>query len=269
VLVVVVAICITLLTLDLRGVGGVTDTARDRVTDALAPANDAAERALQPVKDAVNGITRYDDLRAENQRLQAEVERLRVGEQATAGLRNQVDALRQLMDLPRISDLPAVYASVVGRAPSNGDRTVQIDKGRDDGIEPGFPVVVGGSVLVGRVVEASARRASIRLVTDAQFSVGVKLVGDREIERGVATGDGGNRLSVSLIDPREPVMPGYLAVTGGPELKSMFPAELVVGTVAAVDVEPGELSQRVSVRPSLDVSGLEFVAVLLYRPPAG
>jgi cell shape-determining protein MreC len=68
---------------------------------------------------------------------------------------------------------------------------VEIDKGSNDGLEIGQMVVVG-QVLVGKITEVQSDRATVMLITDARFSVAVKVenVADEEApEDSVPAGD--------------------------------------------------------------------------------
>ena len=64
---------ITVITLDFRGQGaGVVESVRDVALDTFAPVQSVTDTVFSPVTNAWNGITNYDDLEAENARLQAE-----------------------------------------------------------------------------------------------------------------------------------------------------------------------------------------------------
>ena len=76
-------------------------------------------------------------------------------------------------------------------------REVEIDRGTDAGVDKGMPVVTGAG-LVGRVVEASKRRATVLLITDLSSNIGVRLTASGDV--GVAKGAGaGNDLPVDRI----------------------------------------------------------------------
>jgi rod shape-determining protein MreC len=174
--------------------------------------------------------------------------------------------LRGLLDLPGLEGIPAVYAEVASRAATNADQTLEIDRGADHGVEVGMPVVAAGSLLVGRVVEVSDSRSKVRLLSDPLFSVGVSL--PEVPEYGLATGAGaGEDVQVSLVDDTA-TRPGNIVTSSGTDqARSLVPKGLVVGVVSDVEEVQGELSLRVRVRPSVDLERLEFVAVLLWKPP--
>jgi rod shape-determining protein MreC len=126
-----------------------------------------------------------------------------------------------------------------------------------------MPVVTGDG-LVGRVVETSARRASVLLLTDRTSSIGIRLSGSGDV--GVAEGRGsGAPLEVDLIDPATKVRSGEVAVTSGLQ-QSVFPPGVPVGRVVLARARPGELRQEVEIRPLVDLRRLAFVEVLQWAP---
>ena len=67
---------------------------------------------------------------------------------------------------------------MVAGSPGNFESTIAVDKGMDDGIVSGMPVVAGDG-LVGRVVQASRKRATVLLLTDPNSGASVRLGLDR------------------------------------------------------------------------------------------
>ena len=244
--------------LDARG-PGVVDGVRDGAVDALAPVRSVTAGAVEPIGDLLAGIAGYDDLEQENAELRHRVDELE-GERAsrTSDRRALREALA-LLEVPWVGDVPAVGARVVGAPVSNLEETVELDKGSDDGIAEGMPVVAADG-LVGRVVEVSGRRSRVRLVTDPASAVGVRLVGSGD--PGSAEGEGPRRdLSLLFVEPGTEVERDELVVTSGLE-GAAFPADVPVGHVVEATTRPGELSQDVTVRPAADLDRLELVRVL-------
>ena len=263
-LLLLVLTAITLLTLDERSNGlGFIDAARDGARDLFAPVSEAADNAFQPVSDFFQGAIHYGDVRDENARL-----RDRLAEQEALVLRaadaeREREALLDLAQLDFVGDIPSVAARVV-RSPASGfDLTVRIDRGRDDGVAKGMPVVSGGG-LAGRVVDVSRRTAIVQLVTDSSSSVGVRLAVSGDV--GVAAGRGaGSTMRMDLVDPLTKVERGEAVVTSGLQ-NSVFPPGIPVGTVVAATASSGALQQDVTIEPSVDLRHLVFVKVLQWGP---
>lgn len=244
--------------LDARG-PGVVDAVRDGAVDALAPVRSVTGAVVEPVGDLLAGIAGYDDLEEENRDLQQRVDELEGAEQGGTSDRRALREALALLEVPWVGDVPAVGARVVGAPVSNLEQTVEIDKGSDDGVAEGMPVVAADG-LVGRVAEVSGRRSRVRLITDPASAVGVRLVGSGD--PGSAEGEGpGRDLSLLFVEPGTEVERDELVVTSGLE-GAAFPADVPVAHVVEAATRPGELSQDVSVRPAADLGHLELVRVL-------
>jgi rod shape-determining protein MreC len=251
--------------LDARG-PGVVDTVRDGAVDALAPVRSVTAGAVEPVGDLLAGIAGYDDLEQENERLRQRVDELEGERHASTSERRSLREALDLLEVPWLGDVPAVGARVVGAPVSNLEQTVELDKGSDDGVAEGMPVVASDG-LVGRVEEVSGRRSRVRLVTDPGSAVGVRLVGSGD--PGSAEGEGPERdLSVLFVEPGTEVEPDELVVTSGLE-GAAFPADIPVGHVVEATTRPGELSQDVTLRPAADLGRLELVRVLQWPLDGG
>ncbi len=216
---------ITVITLDFRGSGGgLIGAVRDGAADALSPVRSAAAAVLSPVRDAFAGLTSYARF---------------------------------------TGDLPKVAARVVSSPISNFEQTIELDQGSDHGIAVDMPVVTGAG-LVGRVASVSRTRSMVRLITDAESSVGVRLTRSGEVA--VAEGEGPNRLmSLSFVDPSADVDVLELVVTSGLD-NSVFPPGIPVGRVASVSAPAGQLQQDIEVRPVADLTRLSLVQVVQTEP---
>jgi rod shape-determining protein MreC len=253
---------VTIITIDVRGGGsGVLESVRSTARDAFAPVQTAADKVFSPVGDFFGGITRYGHLKAENARLRRDLAAAR-GASSTAGdaNRERQDLLKQA-HLSFANDIATVPARVVATSPSNFELTVQIDRGTGAGLAKGMPVVTGAG-LVGRLVEVSQERATVLLMTDPSFNVGIRFSGSGDV--GVARGQGTRQpLPVDLIDVGVKVAPQEVVVTSGLQ-GSVFPPGIPAGTVRTAHTPPGALQQNITIDPVADLRRLEFVKVLVW-----
>jgi len=262
-LVLLVLTSITVITLDFRGQsGGLLDSVRNTARDAFAPVQSAADSVFNPVGDFFGGVTRYGSLKAENARLRDDLAKARGESLRQAGSDRERQNLLALQNLVFAPGVGAVSARVVSTGPSNFQLTVTIDKGSDQKVDRGMPVVTGAG-LVGRVVDVSRSRATVTLITDRSSNVGIRFqsTGSLAIARGAGAG---RPLPVDLVDVATPVGAGEAVVTSGLQ-DSVFPPDIPVGRVRASKVEPGALSQDVTLDPVVDFSRIEFVKVLLWK----
>jgi len=166
---------VTLLTFDLRG-SSVIDGARDTALDVTAPLRSLGHTVAQPFANAWDGVFNYGDLERENEVLREQVE---AQEGASIAAEAQIRDYQELLEannLPNLSQIPTVVARVVGGPPSNWELTVEINQGSKAGIRVGMAVVTPAG-LVGRITRTTENRSVVRLISDPELSVAVKLVG--------------------------------------------------------------------------------------------
>ncbi len=176
-----------LITIDLRG-NTLLDAARDGFDRAMRPLEDAAEVVARPVRNAWRGMTEYDDLEAEKERLEAEIDSMRTNDIVARSIIDQLLRLRARLDLESPSDFSRVVASVIGQSPNNLDQIIEIDKGSDDGVRVGMPVVNLAGAVIGKVTSpVTSDRAQVMLVTDTNYAILVKIVRPEPLPEPVTT----------------------------------------------------------------------------------
>jgi rod shape-determining protein MreC len=164
-----------LITIDLRG-NALLDAARDGFDRAMRPFEDAAEVVARPVRNAWRGITQYDDIEDRNDLLQAEIDAMRTNDIAARSVIENWLRMQAMLDLESPGDFDRVAASVIGQSPNNLDQIIEIDKGTDDGLRVGMPVVNPAGALIGKVTDTTSDRAQVMLLTDTNYAVLVKIV---------------------------------------------------------------------------------------------
>lgn len=267
ILLLLVLTAITLVTVDTRANGGgLTGDVRAKAHDVFAPVQSATHAVLRPIGDFFAGAVNYGALKQENARLRDQLAQARGQALSAADAQRELQLLSEQAHLDFVGSIPTVTAQVVDTTSSNFEMSVQINRGTANGIAVDMPVVTGGG-LVGRVAEVSQRRATVLLLSDPAFSVGVRLTTNGEVF--LADGAGrGNPLSLELVNANTKVNPGDKLVTSGLQLEQ-YPKDIPVGTVKTVKVDPGQLQQSVTVTPTADLSRLEYVQVLQWSSQTG
>jgi cell shape-determining protein MreC len=166
-------VSITLIALDVRG-NRMIDRARSTAIDASAPLRKAGRAVGRPFANAWHGVTDYQDVKSENDRLRDQLEE-NEGKQisAEAAIRDYTE-LQAEAHLETVGNIPTVIAQVVGSSPTNLDSTVEINQGSDKGIQVGMPCVTPAGV-VGRIAAVTPDRSVVRLISSPEFRVGVRI----------------------------------------------------------------------------------------------
>ena len=265
IVILLVVTSIALITLDVREAGPITG-AKGVARDVVSPIASAADRVFSPVGDWIGGVGRAGSLRSENERLERDLEEARGSDAQQQALESENQELRELLDLPYVADSDAINAQVVSGAPGNFEWTVRLDKGTDSGVAEGMAVVAGKG-LVGKVVDATGDGATVLLMTDPEFGVGVVIQavgpdGQETRTSGFAIGRTGEDLvRLTNVDPTVQVAEDAYVWTSGANT-SQFPGSIPVGRVAKVEKRAGEIEQDILVKPQVDLDSLEFVKVL-------
>ena len=215
------------------------------------------------VQDFFTAPRDITSLRARNMELEAQVSQLQTQVIELQQRVSETEILAALVDFSR-SNPESTYraAAVIGRDPSPFLHYIIINRGSNDGIRRGMPVVTNQG-LIGRVDAVIADAARVQLVTDPASSVNVYLqnADTSAVLFGSVTGD----LSLDLISPNAIVEPGDLILTSG--LGGGYPSDLIIGQVVTIRTLEFELFQQATVQPAVDFSRLEIVLVIInFRP---
>jgi rod shape-determining protein MreC len=216
----------------------------------------AVQDFLTAPRDMASLRQRNAELEGELAELQAQVIQL---QQQVA----ETEILAALVDFSRANPENTYRAAaVIGRDPSPFLHYVIINRGSNDGILRGMPVVTDQG-LIGRIDAVIADAARVQLITDAASSVNVRLQ-NAETEAslvGSVTGD----VTLEMIPQDVIVQPGDLVLTSG--LGGGYPPDLIIGQVVNVRSRDFDLFQQATVQPVVDFNRLEIVLVIVDFTP--
>jgi len=175
----------------------------------------------------------------------------------------ELQVLSSLLDFARSNpESQYVAASVIGRDPVPFLRFIQIDRGSDDGLRHGMPVVTQQG-LVGRIDAVTAGAARVQLITDSNTAVNVRLEssGIEAMLVGSVTGE----VSLQQVPQGLTLTPGELILTSG--LGGNYPPGIVIGQVVTVRKRENDLFQTASIQPAVDLTNLPAVlAITNFKP---
>ncbi len=243
--------------------GGVVAGARSAAHAVVFPFSWAADFVARPVGHLVAGMVNYSDVEAQNKQLRYLLgrETLRADQNAQAA--QQLRQLSQALHVPVAATLGTLTAQVTALSPTNFSATVTIDKGQDEGVMDGMPVVADGG-LVGRIISTTAHTSTLRLLTDTGSVVGATF-GNGQTSVLISGQGLNNPLSVSGIPVSASVGVGSLLSTDGLQ-GGLFPPGLPIGRVTKLLVNPGASTYSVTLAPTANLNHLAYLDVVLWEP---
>ena len=150
-------------------------------------------------------------------------------------------------------------AKVVGGTVNTQVNFITIHRGLIQGVKPNMGVV-SPQGIVGTIVNASDNYASVMTLLHRQYKVVVKLKNGGE--RGTVEWDGVNPMFVTLKDiPKSAKLQIGDSVVTSPT-SSLFPGNLMVGTIAEIIDDKSSNFYLLKVKPSTNFFNIEYVYVI-------
>jgi rod shape-determining protein MreC len=197
-------------------------------------------------------------VRQENRELKQQIEDLQLERVRLEQDANQAHRLQALLGFKEQFIAKTLAAQVIGSSGSEQSRTVYIDKGSREGVQPDMAVISANGV-VGKVISVYKNTSQVLLINDQQSGVGAILEQSRL--QGVLKGKSSGGLVIDKIMADEEVIAGDKVLTSGGD--EIFPKGLIIGTVSKIEKGPEFL--QVSVKPNAALNRLEEVLVIIRK----
>jgi rod shape-determining protein MreC len=198
-------------------------------------------------------------VRAENRQLKEQIEQMKLEQVRLNEDATQAHRLQALLAFKEQYISKTVPAQVIGSSGSDLSRSIYIDKGSDQGIQPDMAVITA-SGIVGKVLHAYPSTSLVLLINDQSSGVGAIL--EKSRLQGVLRGTPNGEVQLERVMSDEQVLTGETVLTSGGD--QIFPKGLTVGTVAKVEGGK-DLFLNVKVKPAANLSRLEEVLVVLQK----
>jgi rod shape-determining protein MreC len=198
------------------------------------------------------------ELREQNAALRAQKLRDAQDLLTLQSLRAENDSLRRLLAAKEQTHGDAIFAEIIyaGRDPFS--RKVIIDRGAQQGVQAGQPVVDASGVL-GQVTRVQPLLAEVTLIVDKDHAIPVQVV--RNGLRGVAYGSGdGSTLELRYMASNAEVESGDLLVTSG--LDGLYPKGLPVAKVTKIERDSAYAFAKIACQPVAGTTQNQQVLVL-------
>lgn len=175
-------------------------------------------------------------------------------------LMQENERLRGLLSLATPSKYASINAERIADGTNEFERTIRVNKGTDDGVTTGLPVV-SAQGIVGQVAKVFADYSTILLLTDKSNAIDV--IVQRTRSRGILKGFTQHQLSFEFLSVDEDLQVGDIIISSG--LDGIYPEGLPVGTVSATGKQGRRLFLSATVDPYVNFSKIEEVRILKGR----
>ncbi|KUO58255.1 MAG: rod shape-determining protein MreC [Gracilibacter sp. BRH_c7a] len=251
-------------------------------TEFFNPLGKAMDRVFVPmerviwnigdsIKDNFRAIFRFRVVKAENEELQRQVDKLtgdnlQLKQQVLAALRYEEFA-EKVFESPTFNKLEKIGASVVNRNPTAWYHTVTVNRGSADGVKIN-DAVIGNLGLVGKVIAVSGTSSDVLLILDGEGQAGA-LVRDSMGRAISGIVQGTYRKTDRLNEEGQLVMAfrqedeiniGDIVFTSG--LGGIYPKGIPIGIITSLKLDASALLKNAYIEPIVNFDSLEEVYIV-------
>ncbi len=209
------------------------------------------------ITEAWNHYIWLIDVREENKKLYKKLLEYKTESTKTKEIQIAYHRLLNSLRFKRTNNDQKIFAEVIGEVKNGFSRLIIVNKGSDDGIKKNYSVVSHDGII-GKIQSVTSFQASVQLVTDShsRFPVLIQRTRTKAFLQGV---DG--TLKIEQVPQRVELEHGDKIITSG--LAGIFPKGFPVGTIETIDKKRFDLLQSATIKPAVDFSKLEEIAVIL------
>ncbi|MFP4363843.1 MAG: rod shape-determining protein MreC [Spirochaetia bacterium] len=215
--------------------------------------------------ETIYSIQELAELQEDYEELQDRVFEMQTYETELEELRLENERLSELLNFSESIEFDHIAAQIIAKDPENIFNSIQLNRGRVHGIQPGMPVIAyydGYQGLVGRIRDVGLYTSIILPVYDSGSYVAARLQETRY--EGMVNGSGISEDQLFMQYVRKQAIDnieyGDLVVTSG--MSSVFPEGIYIGRVRAIQARDYETSLHIQVEPVIDFRRLENVFIL-------
>lgn len=183
---------------------------------------------IRATGEAISNIYNLSDLRAENERLQHELDEALANKNACDIAIAENKRLSNELDIVHATPQNVIMADVVHDTVALHHSNFLINKGVFDGIKKGMVVTTVDGVMAGMVIDVGGDFSRVRALNDADSNIAVRIAGDEVY--GFLAGDGSATPEIGLFSrPEFKASKGMTVITSN--ISGVLPNGIMVGTM--------------------------------------
>lgn len=233
------------------------------IKDSTTFVMNIANKPVEFIKDKLKENKEKNQMYKEYKKLKSKAKKADLYLARIEELENEIDDLKESLDLETITGYKEINATVVNRNVGSWYNNVTINKGSKSGIKEGMAVITNKG-LIGKIINVSNFTSTVKLLATDELSnkISVKIQLDDKSVYGLLTSydKKKNIYLVEGISDNDEINVGSKVVTTG--LSEIFPSGILVGEVKKVTKDKYELAKALEVTPAVDFDDINIVTVL-------
>ncbi len=239
----------------------------NKVGSIITPIQEVVKNIGESFFNTFRSITSLSKIKKENDELQKQLAKIKKENRELKDIIARSVFLRNEARLKQNSEYNLIDGQVVSKDPGNWFNRFVVNRGSNDGVEKGTPVIIGvetndgvvESGLIGRVVEVGSNWSKVLSVIDEASNVSFKVI--RTQDNGIISGSIEKKLNGFLFDTNADVVVGDKLITSG--IGEVYTRGLYIGRISKVIKKNEELIKRIEVESSVDFKNLNEVFLII------
>ena len=220
------------------------------------------------IKTFFSSVAELAQLKKDYELLTEKLEDYKYLQRNNVEIRKENERLKELLDYTETLPYDYCTAQIIGRDPNANYSGITINKGSQNGIGKGMPVIAiqnGNVGLVGKIISVGPYTSMILPIYDYQCNISAKIEKTRDI--GIVSGNGytSEYLTMNYIKKRvmDEIQYGDVIVTSGENDNYM--KDIPIGTISSISAFDYDTSLELHIVPVIDFNRLENVIVANFK----
>lgn len=226
-----------------------------------APISKIFLRAGKNTADFFGSFSNFPALKKENVVLKTENQSLLASLSSLQEAIKSNQDLRGALENTKNDAFTLLEAKITGLDIQND--TILIDKGSQNGVIENMPVISAEKILFGKITKVYPNFSQIMLISNKKSTLAVKIQDADPVKSpvyGAIKGSGNLSIYMDLINTDSAISPGDVLVTSGQE--GIFPKDLLVGKVQALNTGDAKAFQSATVQPFFDPKNSDNIFII-------
>lgn len=171
-------------------------------------------------------------------------------------IKEENEFLRNSLDLQTEKSFDLMLGRVISKDILSDSLLINI--GSNEGIKKGFPVIISGKVLLGKVVDVYPSYSRVMLITQKKNKIDVEIAESSIFA--LSEGSGSLNLTLGMVARDKELKDGSLVVTSA--MGGNYPAGLLMGKVRNIKKIDNEAYQTADIEKVFDLSTINNIFVI-------